>query len=462
MLTVVYPNNNHQGEASPIKLGTSGGNSTDSNTVGTTTTCCSGTLGSLVTRGGSFFILSNNHVLDKSDRGTVGDNVTQPGLVDNNCNPATVVAHLTQAAALKPASGTSGPSPSNVDAAIAQIVGGTVDNTGSILDLGSASATSIAPAPPSNTLAVPANVLGSGEGVAKSGRSSGLTCSTLQAVNVTVSVDYDSTCGGAKAFTSTFSNQVIVNGGNFSAGGDSGSLIVTSDTARPVALLYGGNSTSTSGNPIQDVLNAFQSGANSATVVGGADHAVSCAPTASSSAGPASPGAAALSPQERQRVVTARQQQAARLMQDPAVSSVDIGASADIPAEGAVVVRLSGTPRTAIPQVLNGVRTRIVRAQAAEAQLPVLSTGDMDFATSVKESHTAALMARSGIQGVGVGRSDDNPEETAIVIYVLSGVSHPQIPAVLEGVRTKIVEGDRFRAFGWGKETKPVTKCVRK
>ena len=462
-LTIVYPNNNHQVEASPIKLGTSGGNSTDSNTVGTTTTCCSGTLGALVTRGGTFFILSNNHVLDKSSRGANGDPITQPGLVDTNCTPGMVVANLSQAAALKPASGTSGPSPSNVDAAIAQIVAGTVDTTGAILDLGAASATSIAPAPPSSTLAVPSDVLGKNEGVAKSGRSSGLTCSTLQAFNVTVSVDYDSACGGAKAFTSTFANQVIVNGGSFSAGGDSGSLIVTSDSARPVALLYGGNTTSSSGNPILDVLNAFQSGANSATIVGGPDHAVSCAPTASSSAaGPATPGAAALSPQERQRVMAARQQNAARLREDPAVSSIDIGASADNPAEGAVIIRFSGSPRTPIPQVLGGVRTRIVRAQAAEAQLPVLNAGDLDFATSVKEGHATAFMAQAGIQGIGVGRSDDNPEEAAIVIYVLSGVSHPRIPAVLEGVRTKIVEGDRFRAFGWGKETKPVTKCVKK
>jgi hypothetical protein len=161
-------------------------------------------------------------------------------------------------------------------------------------------------------------------------------------------------------------------------------------------------------------------------------------------------------------VTAARQQQAGRLMQDPAVSSVGIGASADNPGEGAVIIRLSGAPRRTIPQVLNGVRTRIVRAQAAEGQLPLLGAGDLDYAASVKENHAAALMAQSGVQGIGVGRSDDNPQETAIVIYVLTGVSHPQIPAVFEGVRTKIVEGDRFRAFGWGRETRPVPKCVKK
>src|SRR5262245_59782350 len=91
-LTVVFPNTNHQGEAAPIKLGTSGGNATDISG----NMCCAGTLGSLVTRGGSFFILSNNHVLAKSDRGAPGDPISQPGLIDNNCSPATTVATLTQ------------------------------------------------------------------------------------------------------------------------------------------------------------------------------------------------------------------------------------------------------------------------------------------------------------------------------------------------------------------------------
>src|SRR6266849_3156002 len=86
-LTVVYPNDNHTSQLIPIKLGTSGGNSTDKTTSGNTTTCCSGTLGSLVQRPantGAFFILSNNHVLEKSDQGTAGQAITQPGLVDTS------------------------------------------------------------------------------------------------------------------------------------------------------------------------------------------------------------------------------------------------------------------------------------------------------------------------------------------------------------------------------------------
>jgi hypothetical protein len=422
-----------------------------------------------VTRGGALFILSNNHVLNKSDQGAVGDSITQPGLVDNNCNPGNVVAHMSQAAALKPSpcTGTcTGPAPSNVDAAIAQIVAGQVDTSGSILDLGGAGSSSIAPAPPSATVAVPLDVLSHSEGVAKSGRTSGLTCSTLQSIITTVSVDYSASCGGAKAFTSTFSNQIIINGGSFSAGGDSGSLVVTSDTARPLGLLFGGNDTSTSANPITDVLNAFKSGANSATMVGGGDHAVSCDPTASSpSAGP-SPGtsAAQISIEERNRVADVRAKHAPMLLQDSAIASVEIGASDDSPGEGALVIQVSATPKTTIPAVMDGVRTKIVSQNAGRGQAPVLAGEDIDRTTAVKESHAAALMSQPGIQGVGVGRSSDNPSETAVVIYVVRGQEHPPIPQLLDGVRTKIVEGDRFRAFDWGKNTRPVTKtkCVKR
>jgi hypothetical protein len=463
-----FPNDQHLAQTLPVKMGTTGGNSTDFTTSGTKITCCSGTLGALVQQGGNIFVLSNNHVLNKSDTGKAGDPITQPGLVDNNCNGGATVATLTKAAALKPSpcSGVcTGPSPSNVDAAIAQIMSsGTVDTSGAILDLGAAGSTSIAAAPPSTTVANPGTVLSTNEGVAKSGRSTGLTCSTLSSISTLVSVDYDSSCGGAKAFTATFSNQVIINGGNFSASGDSGSLVVTTNTARPVGLLYGGNSTSTSANPMQDVFNAF-AGGGAMTIVGGSDHAVSCASQVTAPSANLGPGASAaqLSEPERQRVLTVQQRRAGELMQDKAVTAVDIGASEDSPGEGALVVRVSGPTRSPVQPVIDGVRTKVVMSpQAGMQRMPALSRDLIERATATKETYAEGLMSQPGIQGVGVGRSNDNSSETAIVIYVLSGQPHPTIPAVLEGVRTKIIEGDRFRAFDWGKETKTPVKCAKK
>lgn len=127
---VVYPNNNSTAQAGAVKLGTSGGNVLDEST----TACCIGTLGSLITRASAQFILSNNHVLGKSDAGTIGigDLIDQPGPIQcfsTANNVGTTVAR----AALKPTSNSTtgtcansgaplcGPAPSNVDAAIAQV-----------------------------------------------------------------------------------------------------------------------------------------------------------------------------------------------------------------------------------------------------------------------------------------------------------------------------------------------------
>jgi hypothetical protein len=58
--------------------------------------------------------------------------------------------------------------------------------------------------------------------------------------------------------SATFVDQLIVEPGTFSGGGDSGSLIVTDDaTKNPVALLFAGSSAETIGNRIDLVLNRF-------------------------------------------------------------------------------------------------------------------------------------------------------------------------------------------------------------
>lgn len=462
---VVYPNNNSTAQAGAVKLGTSGGNVLDEST----TACCIGTLGSLITRASAQFILSNNHVLGKSDAGTIGigDLIDQPGPIQcfsTANNVGTTVAR----AALKPTSNSTtgtcansgaplcGPAPSNVDAAIAQVNPGTVDAGGSILDLGTPGPTSIADAAPSSTLAT--GVV-AGTPVAKSGRTTGLTCSTVQATNATVIVKYDASCGGPLAFAAFFTNQVMVNGGTFSAGGDSGSLIVTSDTARPVALLYAGNTTSTAGNPISDVLAQFNNG-NPATIVGGADHAVSCAPTSSLSTQVAAQSAQ-VSASQHQAAINARDRNTQAMMSgESAIRSIEAGASADGPGESALVIEVSGAPSKPIPAVVDGVRTRVVYAQGVAA--PSITIQDVNRTAAIKQANERSVMAQKGIQGIGVGRSDDNPGETAIVIYTIKGEAHPPIPAVMDGVRTKIVEGDRFRAFGWNSQLEPkATGCSK-
>lgn len=453
---VAYPNNNGLRQSGAIKLGTSGGDTLNESA----TACCIGTLGSLISRGGNLFVLSNNHVLGRSDAApalSASDVITQPGPIECFAAPSTIGSSSARATLKPTANETTGTcvgqgfsfcghAPSNVDAAIASINPGTVDTTGSILDLGVPGPTSIGDAPPSATIAAPAI----NQPVAKSGRTTGLTCSTVGSITTTIIVSYDAACGGATAFGAYFENQVVVNGGTFSAGGDSGSLIVTSDTARPVALLYAGNSTSTAGNPISDVLAAFNNG-TAPTIVGGSDHSVSCLTTANSNSTsvPASTSVP-LSTKERARAASALEANSRSLTADRAVNDVKIGSSADDPGEAALVVELTQAPRAPIPPTIGGVRTRVV--YPAGFSVGNLGKDAVSQAIAVKKANVESLMSQKGIQGVGVGQSDDNAAETAIVIYTLKGASHSEIPAMIGGIRTKVVEGDRFRAFGWNEK----------
>ncbi len=455
-ITIVFPNDNATSEATPVKLGTSGGNTAD---VGAKV-CCIGTMGSLWSRADlGQVILSNNHVLDRSSLGVPGESITQPG--PSACFPgqSKPIANLSFGAPLAPAGTTQGrvgASPSNTDSAIAAVVPGAVDPTGTILDLGAAGSTSIAAAQPSATIATPSLPMS----VAKSGRTTGLTCSTVSSIKADIQVDYETSCGSnVTAFTATYRGQVMIAGGSFSAGGDSGSLVVNSVNAQPVALLYGGSPTDTVANPLLDdvdsvgnpapgVITALSSGANHLTLVGGTDHAVSCAPTAVTNAkqvGALSTGVP-LSATESQRITAVQQKNRGVLMQNSAISSLTIGGSADSPSEGALIIHLSHASAVPIPAVMDGVRTRVVFDQDGVSQ-PSVGQAQIDRAAVVKDAHVSEYLGQPGIQGVGVAISSDNPAETAISIYVIKGVSHQIIPPVIDGVRTKIFEGERFKAF---------------
>jgi hypothetical protein len=226
----------------PIQLGVSGGNALDlANGY-----CCSGTLGALVTKNGNQYILSNSHVFAHDivassgdpDKAQIGDPIDQPGLIDVSCanKPADYVANLSTLSSISP--------PTGVDCSIAQVIAGQVATNGSILEVGTISKTPISPA---------VNMK-----VKKSGRTTGLTRSTISGINGTVTVGYDNECNGT-AFNVKFTGQIIIKntGSRFLAGGDSGSLMVQDVTTnpRPVGLLFAGSSTTAVANPITAVLN---------------------------------------------------------------------------------------------------------------------------------------------------------------------------------------------------------------
>jgi hypothetical protein len=206
------------------------------------------------------YIMSNYHVFESdtvlggNNRvATDGNPIIQPGLIDVGCSAANAqtVGTLHKLSSLPD---------SNVDVSVALATAGQVRTDGSILEIGTIS---------SSTVAAKLR-----QGVKKSGRTTGLSTSSVSGLNATISVAYDNECAGGAAFTRTFTGQIVVanTGSKFLNSGDSGSLMVENVTTNPraVGLLYAGSSTSAIANPIGEVL-AFVGSklGGTATMVGG-------------------------------------------------------------------------------------------------------------------------------------------------------------------------------------------------
>lgn len=317
---------NHQ--VRTLEFGSSGGNVNDKSNA----FCCSGTLGALVTNGTNHYILSNNHVLARTGMAAPGEDISQPGLVDSNCAPDTIVADFTAAAIL---------GPSNVDAAVAQLRTGAMDPTGSILDIG----------PISNVVQAPAL----GLAVKKSGRTTGLTSSTVTSIDTDVRVQFQRGCHKGRKFWVTFNDQVIIGGSGFSAGGDSGALIVT-DTAcaQPVALLFAGSRTSTIANPIGEVLTKVTA------AVGGSLQFVGTPCSSSFTTSSAGPTEADIT-----LARNAKNRHKENMLELPGILGVGVGVADDNPSEAVIVVYVERgrTLPGAIAERVDGVRVKVVNTE---------------------------------------------------------------------------------------------------
>lgn len=334
---------NHQ--VRNLHFGVSGGNVNDVSRA----FCCSGTLGALITDGNTQYILSNNHVLGRTDQAVAGEDVSQPGLIDNSCDIATVVADYTGAA----------PMGSNVDAAVAELRAGQMDSSGFIEDIGV----------PGNTIVNPSV----GLSVAKSGRTTGFTTGTIASINTSVNVQYQLGCGNGKKFTVPYTNQVVINSSSFSAGGDSGSLIVTNDNSHnPVALLYAGSSTTTIANPIGEVLTKLGAALGRTFSFGGGRGGRG----GGGGGGPKGPKAGRQQPfipglenallqlpqQAADRALAVLERHRANLMFQPAVMGAGIGASGRADGEAAIVIYVNKDAATKpfLPDSIEGITVNVI------------------------------------------------------------------------------------------------------
>jgi hypothetical protein len=478
----------HQSEQlSPAELGSSGSNNSDFDTQGAQVAdCCGGTLGALIQDGnGRQYLLSNNHVLARSDQASVGDSIVQPGLIDNNCTPygdgpgTAPVASLTGWLALSSAA-------TNADAAIAQVAPSAVDVTGSILELGARQADgTLSAAPPGvSSTGGKGESAGLGMMVAKSGRTTGLTCASVSAVDLDVNVDYFTDCAETKAYLSkTFTNQIAVSGNQFSDAGDSGSLVVDAANAEPVGLFFAGGVDASGvsegvANPVGDVLSELTTQLGTGTnysFVGTADHPVSCLTYGDSTVSLAQARMLSDAEMTRAQLALAR----ARLLVNPGsgILGVATGKSSDHAGEGAILVYVDEGAAATAPATVDGVRTLVIATNAhavaagsapqtpfegASSSAQSLPASVLSHAITIKQREAHTLMAQNpAFFGVGVGQSLDNPKEAALVIYVDRKNAPAQLPATLGGLRTRYVLMDRLHVTrSYATPVEPRAHCV--
>ena len=409
---------------------------------------------------------SNNHVLAKSDHASVGDAIVQPGLIDNNCTPfgdagpaavssvAGGAAHRLASAQLKADQRRRGHCSSDLARRGPQRQHSGTGRTGR--------QTAHWPPrlPASARPADGARPAGSNMKVAKSGRTTGLTCGGISAVDLDVKVDYYLDCAETRPYlTKTFTHQLAISGNQFSDAGDSGALVVDAANAEPVGLYFAGG-TDVSGvsqgvaNPAANVLNelATQLG-GSYTFVGAADHAVSCLSYGDSTISAAQ--GFALSAAESARAEQALVQ--ARLLVSSAagILGAAAGKSSDHPGEAAVILYTDENRTVNVPATVGGVRTLVIPTTAhavaygAAPQTPYslvsLPSSALARATAVKSQSATSLMRHNpAFFGVGVGQSLDNPREAALVVYVDRNRIPAQLSATVDGVRTRYVVMDRL------------------
>lgn len=203
-----------------------------------------GTLGCLsfgrsAPRNARALILSNNHVVANSNDARFGDCVCQPGPVDGGACPADQVAILERFVPI-----VFGGAANFVDCATAWAWPDRVRRELLFLSGGVPRFFGVSNAPVAPAL---------GMSVGKTGRTTQVTSGRITAIGASISVNY----AGRIAF---FRDQLAIQAfsGDFSRGGDSGSLIWTWNARRnPVGLLFAGGGGVTFANRIDRVLTAL-------------------------------------------------------------------------------------------------------------------------------------------------------------------------------------------------------------
>lgn len=466
---------NQSPQTGPIALGSSGGNDNDFDTYRDASgqsfiaDCCGGTLGALVEDSQkNQFILSNNHVLAESDQGRAGDAIDQPGMIDDGCVPLSHAGSTLRPVATLKYVVPLATSNTDVDAALAAVAPGAVDSSGSILQL----ATPTHPVSASDTLAPAPPVAGTGEALtaanlnglrlAKSGRTTGLTCSSVDAVDLSVKVDYFKDCAETQPYyTKFYTGQIGIAGNRFSDSGDSGALVVDASNAEPVGLFFAGGTDGKGhglsiANPIGEVLRELgaQTGGGLSIVGTDTPHPVACLRYDSNPSAPSIPVPADLAAHAR---LVADTSAAFLVNPDRGIFAVSTGASLDSPGQPAIIVYVDKSlPRVSIPPTIDGVRTQVIPTDLAtlardDAPTSPASVNGLDLsatalasAKSVVSQYAPRLLKDPAIFGVGVSQSLDDPQQPALLVLVDPSTAPRSMPATISGLRVRYMRLHRF------------------
>ncbi|HEY4046120.1 MAG TPA: hypothetical protein VGM27_04555 [Acidobacteriaceae bacterium] len=475
---------NQAAQTGSVEMGSSGGNANDYDSSQDAhgdryvNDCCGGTLGALVQDANSnLYILSNNHVLAESDQARTGDTIIQPALIDLNCDPQAgrTVGALRNIVPLQS-------SQTNVDAALAAATPA-VDPSGAILQLGS---------PANGVLSSAAPAAGSGEAltagtlnqlhIVKSGRTTGLTCSTVDTVNLSVQVDYYYDCAETEPlYTKTYTNQIGIPGAGFADSGDSGALVMDASNAEAVGLLFASgagedNSGFSVANPIQDVLTELGQSSFGATqqfqIVGGAPHPVMCSNYDRNSA----PLGASLSAAQLSAVRSAADTASDLLMRpDNGVLGVNTGRSLDRPEQAAVLIYVDKSKaKVPVPKLINGMRTVVIATDEAGASSQIapgspapgihLPDDVLRTAAQVQRQYAGQLMSDPAFFGVGVTQSFDNPAEAALLVLVDPKKTPESMPDTIGSLRVRYLKINRLHVTRsrFSKATGPTSCKLRR
>lgn len=234
-----------------------------------------GTLGCYVRRNGTYYVLSNNHVLANSNEASPGDLVYQPGVLDGGSNTSNIFGNVREWVTINFPGSSRPPKKSTAIKAwkawmwpanqLARAVGCTNRLTlrdtsraiqqpdPNLVDAAISEVTEEWVDPVIHRIGAPTGIRDPqpGERVRKTGRTTEYTEGIVTGLGAVVGVSY-----GTGKGTAQFVDQIVIeqeDGGEFSAGGDSGSAIVGSD-GMVVGLLFAGGSGRTIACKITEVV----------------------------------------------------------------------------------------------------------------------------------------------------------------------------------------------------------------